>query len=138
MATVANDGVRMEPYLVAGIPDPDGAPIRVFEPTIDRRVVSKETAREVIEMMVTVTEKGGTGTRAAIPGYRVAGKTRTAWKHMDGAYSSTERIGSFIGTVPADNPRLAMAIVVDGPTKGSKFGGSQPARIQRLARMHCD
>ncbi len=124
MATIANDGVRMEPYLVAEIQDPDGAPIRVFEPTIDRRVVSKETARDVIEMMVTVTEKGGTGTRAAIPGYRVAGKTGTAWKHMDGAYSSTERIGSFIGAVPADNPRLAMAIVVDGPTKGSKFGGS--------------
>ena len=124
MATIANGGVRMEPYLVAEIQDPDGAPIRVFEPTVDRRVVSRETAREVIEMMVTVTESGGTGTRAAIPGYRVAGKTGTAWKHMDGAYSSTERIGSFIGAVPADNPRLAMAIVVDGPTQGSKFGGS--------------
>lgn len=124
VATLGNGGVRMEPYVVAEIQDPDGDPIRVFEPTIDRRVVSKETARDVLEMMVTVTEKGGTGTRAAIPGYRVAGKTGTAWKHMDGGYSSTERIGSFIGVVPADNPRLAMAIVVDGPSKGSRFGGS--------------
>ena len=123
-ATLGNGGVRMEPYLVAEIQDPNGAPIRIFEPSVDRRVVSKETAQETLEMMVTVTEQGGTGTRAAIPGYRVAGKTGTAWKHMDGGYSSTERIGSFIGIVPADNPRLAMAIVVDGPTKGSKFGGS--------------
>ena len=124
VATLGNGGVRMEPYLVAEIQDPNGDPIRVFEPTIDRRVVSKQTAQDTLNMMVTVTEKGGTGTRAAIPGYHVAGKTGTAWKHMEGGYSSTERIGSFIGIVPADNPRLAMAIVVDGPTKGSKFGGS--------------
>jgi cell division protein FtsI (penicillin-binding protein 3) len=124
VATLGNGGVRMEPYVVAEIQDPDGAPIRVFEPTIDRRVISKETAQDVLDMMVLVTEKGGPGTRAAIPGYRVAGKTGTAWKHMDGGYSRTERIGSFIGVVPADNPRLAMAIVVDGPSKGSRFGGS--------------
>jgi cell division protein FtsI (penicillin-binding protein 3) len=124
VATLGNMGLRMEPYLISEIQDPSGVPIRVFEPTIDQQVISKKTAMDTLEMMVSVTEKGGTGTRAAIDGYTVAGKTGTAWKHVDGAYSSTQRIGSFIGVVPADAPRLAMAVVVDNPTKGSRFGGS--------------
>ena len=123
MATLANDGIRMDPYMIAEIQDSTGVPVRVFEPQTIQRVVSEKTAQETLEMMATVTEDGGTGTRAAIEGYRVAGKTGTAWKHVDGAYSSTERIGSFIGAVPANNPRLAMAIVVDNPTKGSRYGG---------------
>jgi len=125
VATLANEGVRMEPHIVSEIRDPSGVAIRIFEPKEDRRVVSDDTAKETLQMMVTVTEPGGTGTRAAIDGYAVAGKTGTAWKHVEGGgYSATERIGSFIGVVPADSPRLAMAIVVDNPTKGSKFGGS--------------
>jgi cell division protein FtsI (penicillin-binding protein 3) len=75
-------------------------------------------------MMVTVTEEGGTGTRAAIPGYRVAGKTGTAWKVVDGRYSSTARVASFIGFLPADDPVVAIAVVVDTPTKGSRYGGT--------------
>jgi cell division protein FtsI (penicillin-binding protein 3) len=124
VSVLGNDGVRMEPFVLKEIQDDSGSPIRIFEPKIDRRVISEETARSVINMMVTVTEKGGTGTQAAIPGYRVAGKTGTALKYMDGGYSKTERIGSFIGLVPADNPRLAMSIVVDGPSKGSRYGGT--------------
>ena len=123
MATLANDGVRMDPYMIAEIQDSSGVPYRVFEPQAVERVVSEKTAHDTLMMMATVTEKGGTGTRAAIEGFRVAGKTGTAWKHVDGAYSSTERIGSFIGAVPAEAPRLAMAIVVDNPTKGSRYGG---------------
>jgi len=124
MATIANDGIRMEPFLIAEIQDSSGVPVRIFEPNVDRRVVSKDTAKKILSMMATVTQEGGTGTQAAIPGYTVAGKTGTAWKHVDGSYSSTERIGSFIGAVPAEDPALAMAIVVDNPTKGSRYGGS--------------
>ena len=123
MATLANDGVRMDPYMVAEIQDSSGVPVRIFEPEPVERVVSKKTADDTLMMMATVTAEGGTGTRAAIEGFNVAGKTGTAWKHVDGAYSSTERIGSFIGAVPAEAPRLAMAIVVDNPTKGSRYGG---------------
>ena len=123
MATLANDGVRMDPYMVAEIQESTGVPVRIFEPQVIKRVVSEATARETLKMMATVTEEGGTGTRAAIPGFSVAGKTGTAWKHVDGAYSSTERIGSFIGAVPAEDPQIAMAIVVDNPTKGSRYGG---------------
>jgi cell division protein FtsI (penicillin-binding protein 3) len=124
MATIANDGVRMDPFLIAEIQDASGVPVRIFEPNVDQRVVSKDTAHKVLKMMSTVTQAGGTGTLAAIPGYTVAGKTGTAWKHVDGSYSRTERIASFIGAVPAENPQLAIAIVVDNPTKGSRYGGT--------------
>jgi len=124
VATIGNGGIRMEPYLISEIQDSNGVAVRIFEPSEDRRVVSKDTAAETLKMMTTVTQAGGTGTKAAIEGYEVAGKTGTAWKHVEGGYSSTERIGSFIGVVPANEPRLAMAIVVDNPSKGSRFGGS--------------
>jgi cell division protein FtsI (penicillin-binding protein 3) len=123
VAALGNDGVRMQPRLVRAIENRHSEVIEAFPPTKDRRVVSVETARQTVRMMETVTETGGTGTRAQIDGYRVAGKTGTAWKHIDGAYSSTARIGSFVGIVPAEAPRLAIAVVVDTPTIGSSYGG---------------
>ena len=123
VATLGNEGVRMQPRLVRAVENRHGEVIEAYPPREDRRVVSVETARQTVRMMETVTEKGGTGTRARIDGYRVAGKTGTAWKHMNGAYSSTARIGSFVGLVPAEAPRLAIAVVVDTPTIGSSYGG---------------
>jgi len=122
-ATLGNGGVRMQPMLVKEIRDRHGDLVSRTEPTVDRRVVSEETARAVVDMMVAVTEKGGTGTKAAVPGYRVAGKTGTAKKLVDGVYSATERVGSWIGIIPADDPVLAIAVMVDGPTIGPRFGG---------------
>mgnify|MGYP000017332001 CR=1 FL=1 len=123
LATIGNDGVRMEPRLVRAIENKHGEVIEAFPPKEDGRVLSPETARATVRMMDTVTEKGGTGTRARIEGYKVAGKTGTAWKHVDGAYSSTARIGSFVGLVPSEAPRLAISVSVDTPTIGSSYGG---------------
>lgn len=123
VATLGNGGVRMQPRLVKEVRDRHGTVLERYAPEIDRRVVSEKTARQVIEMMVTVTEEGGTGTRARVEGYRVGGKTGTAWKHINGTYSSTARIGSFVGLIPADEPRLAIAVVVDTPTVGHAYGG---------------
>lgn len=123
LATLGNDGVRMQPRLVIEERDEHGELLRRTEPAPDRRVVSTKVARQVVAMMQTVTEEGGTGTRARIPGYRVAGKTGTAQKVIDGAYSPTARVGSFVGLVPADDPRLAIAFVVDTPTEGISYGG---------------
>lgn len=123
VAALGNNGVRMKPRLVRAIQNAHGDVIETFLPEEDRQVVSAKTARATVKMMETVTERGGTGTRARIPGYRVAGKTGTAWKHVDGAYSSTDRIGSFVGVVPAEAPRLAIAVTVDTPTIGSSYGG---------------
>lgn len=122
-AALANDGVRMTPYLVEEIRDASGDLVVRHDPRAEGRVVSVESARAVTKMMVSVTEEGGTGTRARVPGYDVAGKTGTALKVVDGAYSSTARIASFVGYLPADDPKVAIAVVVDTPTKGSKYGG---------------
>ncbi|MFH1465534.1 MAG: penicillin-binding protein [Pseudomonadota bacterium] len=123
VATIANGGVRMQPRILQEVRSTSGDVLLQLEPEVDRRVVSEEVADEVARMMVTVTEKGGTGTRAAVKGYPVAGKTGTAWKVVDGHYSATARIASFIGFLPADDPKVAIAVVVDTPTEGSRYGG---------------
>jgi cell division protein FtsI (penicillin-binding protein 3) len=124
MATsaVANGGFLMEPRLVTEIVDQDGIPEARFEPIRVRRVISEETAAAVTRMMMTVTEPGGTGTRARVPGYLVAGKTGTAQKASAGGYGDG-RIGSFIGFAPADDPAVAIVVMVDEPSIGSKYGG---------------
>ena len=123
LATLGNGGVRMQPRLVLEQRDEHGELVKRNEPVVDRQVVSAKVAHQVVEMMKTVTEEGGTGTRARIPGYAVAGKTGTAQKAVEGGYSPTDRIGSFVGLVPADAPRLAIAFVVDTPTEGLAYGG---------------
>ncbi len=122
IATLGNEGVRMKPRLVTRIDDAYGVPERIQKPTPVERAISIETARQTVAMMATVTEDGGTGTRARVPGYLVAGKTGTAQKVKDGHYSDA-RISSFVGLIPADHPVLAIAVIVDEPTIGSKYGG---------------
>ena len=121
-AALANDGVRMQPRLVTEVVNADGVLEQRWRPTTAKRVVSPTIARQVTEMMVTVTEPGGTALRAQVPGYRVAGKTGTAQKVEEGRYTAA-RIGSFVGFLPADDPRIAIVVVVDEPTKGSRYGG---------------
>lgn len=123
MATLGNGGVRMKPILVKEIRDAYGEVVRQNEPEEDMRVISEDTARKTVVMMEQVMDEGGTGTKARVPGYRVAGKTGTAWKHVSGGYSSTDRIGSFVGLLPADDPRVAVVVVVDSPSEGSRYGG---------------
>jgi cell division protein FtsI (penicillin-binding protein 3) len=114
----------MKPYLVERVLDDSGKEVQKFEPEIVRRVITPETSRTISKMMETVTGEGGTGTKAAIEGFRVAGKTGTAQKvdSVTRTYSPTKRIGSFVGFVPADNPKLAIAVIIDEP-QGIKYGG---------------
>ncbi len=121
-ATIANDGVRMQPRLVRRVEDPWGDPAHLTEPRAAERGLSPATARLVTDAMVSVFDDDGTGTRARVPGYRAAGKTGTAWKVVGGRYTNA-RISSFIGFVPADDPAIAIAIVVDEPSVGSRYGG---------------
>lgn len=123
IATLGNGGVRMKPRLVTSIEDAYGVPDYVQRPQIAQRAISEITAAKTLAMMSLVTEAGGTGTRARVDGYKVAGKTGTAQKVKDGRYSEA-RISSFVGLVPADNPVLAIAVIVDEPTIGSKYGGT--------------
>lgn len=124
VSAIANGGNLMRPYLVERIFDDNGKEVKKFEPQIVRRVISSETSQIVSRMMETVTGEGGTGTKAAIDGYRVAGKTGTAQKvdSVTRSYSPTKRIGSFVGFVPADKPKLTIAVIIDEP-QGVKYGG---------------
>ncbi len=130
MAAIANGGLLMEPYLVEKITTADGQPVAKQLPQVRRRVISEKTAQQVRDMMVAVTEPGGTGTRAALAGYRVAGKTGTAQKvdTVTGGYSPDKRVSSFIGFVPADNPALVLSVTVDEP-KGKAYGGLVAAPV---------
>ncbi|MCO4747445.1 MAG: transpeptidase family protein [Proteobacteria bacterium] len=121
-ASLGNDGVLMKPRIVTEITDADGLPAWTMKPTPVRQVISPTTARTVSRMMVSVTEPGGTATRAQVPGYQVAGKTGTAEKVENGVYSDA-RIGSFMGFLPADRPEVAIVVSVDEPQKGSRYGG---------------
>lgn len=123
VATIANGGMRMTPRLVHAVLDRRGEVEMARDPREDRRVVSEQTARITARMMETVIEEHGTGTRARVPGYRVAGKTGTAQKVENGGYSPTKRVSSFVGFLPADRPEVAIAVIVDTPTVGSKYGG---------------
>ena len=81
------------------------------------------THKKIVEMMKTVTGQGGTAKTAAIRGYYVAGKTGTAQKFVDGAYSRKKYIANFAGFVPADNPRFVLLVVADEPN-GGIYGGT--------------
>lgn len=93
------------------------------------QIVSPEVAKAVVEMMEHVVLPGGTGTKAAIPGYRVAGKTGTAWKFAAGGYSEDKYFSIFAGVAPASNPRLAAVVVIDEPTGVDFYGGDVAAPV---------
>jgi cell division protein FtsI (penicillin-binding protein 3) len=120
---LANDGVLMRPYLVQKVVDPDGVVLLENRPTEVRRAVSAKTARQVVRMLESVVEKEGTAPKAFMEQYRVAGKTGTAQKADPVARGySDKRIASFIGVVPAEDPRLVILVVVDEP-KTDVYGG---------------
>ncbi|MDR2850148.1 MAG: penicillin-binding protein 2 [Verrucomicrobiota bacterium] len=114
-STIANDGVMMKPYIVDRIVSPDGETIFKAKPEVLGRPVRAEVARSVREMLVGVTEDGGTGKRAFVPGYSVAGKTGTAQKAVPGGYSNTDYYASFVGFVPAGEPVFSVLVSVDRP-----------------------
>ncbi|TXS42728.1 peptidoglycan D,D-transpeptidase FtsI family protein [Streptomyces sp. OR43] len=122
-STIANGGVRVAPSLVRGTKGADGrfTPAEAPEQT---RVVSEKTAKTLATMLESVVgDEEGTGTKAKIPGYRVAGKTGTANRvdPVRGGYHGYT--ASFAGFAPADNPQITVYCAIQNPTKGSYFGG---------------
>ena len=113
---IANDGVWIEPHLVERVAgEPPVQPVR-------RRILTTKTANQVRHMLREVVEEGS-GTAAQVPGYRIAGKTGTAAKpDASGGYSTSAYVASFVGFVPAKQPRLVVLVTVDEP-KGAIWGG---------------
>jgi cell division protein FtsI (penicillin-binding protein 3) len=100
----------------------DGAPAGT--PTFN-----PELSRELIGLLEAVVQSEGTGFKAAIPGYRVSGKTGTAWKATAGGYSTDKYMAVFGGVAPATNPRLAAVVVIDEPGAGKYYGGDVAAPV---------
>jgi len=122
-ATIANDGVRVAPTLIAGMEDADGE----FEAAPDpesERVISADTAADLRLMLEAVTEETGTAPQARVEGYRVGGKTGTANRinPETGKYQGGGYVSSFVGFAPADDPELVVSVVLHSP-KGEYYGG---------------
>jgi cell division protein FtsI (penicillin-binding protein 3) len=119
-AAIANGGYLPTPHIVQSI---GGKPVKL---PARRRILSATTAAELRQMLEGVYGEGGTASGAGIPGYDMAGKTGTANIAIDGKYSQSEYVASFVGMVPANHPQLLGLVVVDEP-QGSIYGGSVAA-----------
>ncbi len=132
MSAIANGGRLMRPMLVSALVDAQGRKVAQMEPTTVRQVVSESAARQMTQALKTAV-LSGTGKRAKLEFYEVAGKTGTAQKLVDGRYSNTKHFASFIGFFPADAPELCISVVMDEPKKGS-YGGETAAPVwKRIA-----
>ncbi len=130
-ATIANDGIRIQPHIIKEIRHSDEQPKTVTE-AARTQVVSAETARDLRTMLRQVVMTG-TGRRAALNGYTAAGKTGTAWKFnaVSKSVDSSKYISSFIGMAPAEDPEIVVAVVMDEPKAGARDGGMVSAPVFR-------
>jgi stage V sporulation protein D (sporulation-specific penicillin-binding protein) len=127
-SAVANGGNLMEPRIAKKVIDNDGKTVHEFPTRTVRQVVSKDTAatmRQILEAAVTPTAA------SYIPGYKVAGKTGTAQKAEGGIYVSGKYVSSFCGFAPANDPRIAVLVVIDEPGGDQHFGGVIAAPVAK-------
>ncbi len=131
-AAIANGGHLMRPFIVRRITSPAGDVVTEHEPQVVRELLSARTASTTTELLRRVVEeKGGTGSRARLDEFTVAGKTGTAQKVDPRTHGySNKRIGSFVGFVPADHPRAVILVLIDEPTTSS-YGGVVAAPVFR-------
>ena len=114
-ACIANDGQLMKPHVVRKVVTHKGEVVINNEPELIGRPIRKDVARTVRSMMIGITREGGTGRRAAVKGYTVAGKTGTAQKIVNRAYSQTDFYATFVGMIPATQPEVVILVTIDKP-----------------------
>ncbi len=132
MSAIANNGVQMKPMIIRKITAPDGAVLEEYKPEVVGRPIRSATSRRMRKLLARVTEEDGTGAKARVEGYSVAGKTGTAQKiNPAGGYYAKRFTSSFAGFIPADNPEISIIIVADDPgiftesgRKISYYGGT--------------
>jgi len=124
LSAIANGGYLMKPYIIEKIVDPEGHVLIENKPEVVTRVISYDTSDQMKRIMQSVVEDG-TGKKAQIPGFSVAGKTGTAQipNPQSGGYYSDRYIASFIGFTPVEDPEIVMAVIVEAPRKKT-HGGS--------------
>ena len=130
MSAVANDGVLLKPHIVKEIRNADGSLYLENQRTEVRRVIESSTDKTLMGLLEQVVATGG-GHKAAVKGYRIAGKTGTAQKiREDGAgYMDGRYIASFCGFAPVEDPRVTVLVIIDDPTLGSYYGGQIAAPV---------
>ncbi len=145
MSSIANGGKLMKPMIVSEIKDTSGRPVANFTPEMVRDVISGATAIKIVSALKDVVSKQGTAQKAEVPGFRVAGKTGTAQKiDPRGGYLVGRYVTSFVGFMPADDPKFALLVLLDDPTmkEGAAFGGTVAgpifARIATKAARYLD
>lgn len=115
LCTIANDGMTMKPYLIREVVAADGTVLLRRQPEVIGRPIRADTSKVMRKLLSRVCEEGGTGTKAQVEGFRVAGKTGTAQKVIAGHYSETEYMASFVGFLPMEKPEIGMIVVFDEP-----------------------
>jgi cell division protein FtsI (penicillin-binding protein 3) len=133
--TIANNGVRIPPRIVQSITKADGSVQHTTQPK-GIRVISPQTSVTLRTMLESVVMKGGTGIKAAVPGYRVAGKTGTAQQpdpKRGGQYSSTMNWVTFAGMIPSDDPEFVVAVMIDNPANGKEGGDVAAPLFNQIA-----
>ena len=124
MSVIANQGIYMQPQLVKRVFDKRGETVVAYPPKALRRVIKPRIATLMSDMLSEVVSDTGTARRAALRGFKVAGKTGTSQKIINGTYSTRDHVASFTGFFPAQRPRLVITVVVDSPKlKGVGYGG---------------
>jgi stage V sporulation protein D (sporulation-specific penicillin-binding protein) len=124
---IANKGIQMKPRIIREIIDSKGTKFKSFQPEVKSRPISAETSLKMVEIMQNVVEKG-TGKKAKVPGYLCAGKTGTANVVENGGYSSGKYIASFVGFVPAEDPKLIILVKIEHP-QDIQWGGVVAAPV---------
>lgn len=133
VAAVANGGKLMAPHIIKSITDPNTGEKVVTEPKVIRQVISEQASKKVGEYLEQVVsdQKIGTGKRAYIEGYRIAGKTGTAQKVVGKDYAEDKYVVSFIGYAPVEDPKIVLYVLVDEPDDPTAGGGSVAAPVFR-------
>lgn len=138
LSAIANGGKLMKPRIVKSIVDNNGVVVKNFEPQVVRRVISFKTSIQLNQILRAVVEKG-TGKKAQVPGYFVAGKTGTAQIAEGGSYSGNKYVASFMGFTPAEEPRIAILVKVSEPQSiiwGGYVSGPVFKEVAKSALWH--
>ena len=122
ISAVGNNGYLMEPRIAKKLLDANGKVIEEFKTKTIRQVVSKETTKKMLDVLEFNTVEG-TGSKGYIPGYRIASKTGTAQKVVNGAYKDGVYVASYVALAPANDPKVAILTIIDEPNKSNYFGG---------------
>ncbi|MFH0775065.1 MAG: penicillin-binding protein 2 [bacterium] len=130
ISTIANQGLLVKPVLVSRVSEGKDYIVKEYYPSVKRRVISCEVAKQVSDIMIDVVEKG-TGVSAKIAGYKICGKTGTAEKASPHGYDKDKVVASFVGWFPAEDPKVAILVMIDEPQAGVRYGGTIAAPVFR-------